>query len=112
MQSYSESRVEIFPERVRIVFPIVLCIYFMIAPIIMNSSFIVFLRDPYVIFSGGLPQDRPGRSASITVVHGRSITVLEMEHNVVDFVTLCDTPWASGELSCHILSKLLILADR
>lgn len=54
-------------------------------------------RDPFVIFSGGLPQDRPGRSASITVVHGRNTTVLEMEHNVVDFVALCDTPWASGE---------------
>lgn len=53
--------------------------------------------DPYVIFSGGLPQDRPGRSASITVVHGRSTTVLEMEHNVVDFVTLTNSPWPSGK---------------
>jgi syntaxin-binding protein 5 len=49
-----------------------------------------------MIFSGGLPQDRPGRSASITVIHGRSTTVLEMEHNVVDFVTLTDSPWPSG----------------
>ncbi|EFX88611.1 hypothetical protein DAPPUDRAFT_41708 [Daphnia pulex] len=53
--------------------------------------------DPFVIFSGGLPQDRPGRSSSITVVHGRNTTVLEMEHNVVDFVALCDTPWTSAE---------------
>ncbi|XP_045025872.1 LOW QUALITY PROTEIN: syntaxin-binding protein 5 [Daphnia magna] len=53
--------------------------------------------DPFVIFSGGLPIDRPGRSSSITVIHGRNTTVLEMEHNVVDFVALCDTPWTSAE---------------
>ena len=52
-------------------------------------------REPLLIFSGGLPQERPGRSASITVMHGRNTTVLEMEHNVVDFVTLTERPWAS-----------------
>lgn len=49
-----------------------------------------------MIFSGGLAQDTTGRTPSITVIHGKTTTVLEMEHNVVDFITLCDSPWASG----------------
>ncbi|KAL6445032.1 hypothetical protein ACFW04_002154 [Cataglyphis niger] len=51
--------------------------------------------EAYVIFSGGLAYDTTGRTPSITVIHGKTTTVLEMEHNVVDFVTLCDSPWAS-----------------
>ncbi|XP_019701032.1 syntaxin-binding protein 5 isoform X4 [Harpegnathos saltator] len=51
--------------------------------------------EAYVIFSGGLACDTTGRIPSITVIHGKTTTVLEMEHNVVDFVTLCDSPWAS-----------------
>ncbi|KAK2585142.1 hypothetical protein KPH14_008648 [Odynerus spinipes] len=51
--------------------------------------------EAYVIFSGGLAYDTTGRTPSITVVHGKTTTVLEMEHNVVDFMTLCDSPWTS-----------------
>ncbi|XP_024869498.1 syntaxin-binding protein 5 isoform X9 [Temnothorax curvispinosus] len=51
--------------------------------------------EAYVIFSGGLAQDTTGRTPSITVIHGKTTTVLEMEHNVVDFITLCESPWAS-----------------
>jgi syntaxin-binding protein 5 len=50
-----------------------------------------------VIFSGGLTYDKAGRTPSITVIHGKTTTVLEMEHNVVDFITLCESPWTSGE---------------
>ncbi|XP_011639555.1 syntaxin-binding protein 5 isoform X6 [Pogonomyrmex barbatus] len=51
--------------------------------------------EAYVIFSGGLAQDTTGRTPSITVIHGKTTTVLEMEHNVIDFIVLCDSPWAS-----------------
>ncbi|XP_011259557.1 syntaxin-binding protein 5 isoform X6 [Camponotus floridanus] len=51
--------------------------------------------EAYVIFSGGLAYDTTGRTPSITVIHGKTTTVLEMEHNVIDFVTLCESPWAS-----------------
>ncbi|XP_072755155.1 syntaxin-binding protein 5 isoform X4 [Anoplolepis gracilipes] len=52
--------------------------------------------DTYIIFSGGLAYDTTGRTPSITVIqNGKTTTVLEMEHNVIDFVTLCDSPWAS-----------------
>ncbi|XP_014616154.1 PREDICTED: syntaxin-binding protein 5 isoform X13 [Polistes canadensis] len=51
--------------------------------------------EAYVIFSGGLAYDTTGRTPSITVIHGKTTTVLEMEHNVVDFITLCDSPWTS-----------------
>ena len=56
-------------------------------------------REPVVVFSGGMSYDRTGRTPSITVMAGKSTTVLEMEHNVVDFVSLCDTPWVNGRLS-------------
>ncbi|XP_046747127.1 syntaxin-binding protein 5 isoform X2 [Diprion similis] len=51
--------------------------------------------EAYVIFSGGLAYDTTGRTPSITVIQGKTTTVLEMEHNVVDFVTLCESPWTS-----------------
>ncbi|KAL2734052.1 syntaxin-binding protein 5 isoform X7 [Vespula squamosa] len=52
--------------------------------------------EAYVIFSGGLAYDTTGRTPSITVIHGKTTTVLEMEHNVIDFITLCDSPWTSA----------------
>ncbi|XP_043275947.1 syntaxin-binding protein 5 isoform X8 [Venturia canescens] len=51
--------------------------------------------EAYVIFSGGLAYDTTGRTPSITVIQGKTTTVLEMEHNVVDFITLCESPWTS-----------------
>ncbi|XP_076258837.1 syntaxin-binding protein tomosyn isoform X4 [Rhynchophorus ferrugineus] len=50
--------------------------------------------EAYVIFSGGMPYDQI-RTPSITVVHNKTTTVLEMEHNVIDFVTLCESPYVS-----------------
>ncbi|XP_066589002.1 syntaxin-binding protein 5 isoform X2 [Prorops nasuta] len=51
--------------------------------------------EAYVIFSGGLAYETTGRTPSITVIHGKTTTVLEMEHNVIDFITLCESPWTS-----------------
>lgn len=31
---------------------------------------------------------------SLTVIHGKATTVFEMEHNIVDFITLCEAPWS------------------
>lgn len=33
-------------------------------------------------------------SQIVTVIHGKSTTVLEMDHIIIDFVTLCESPWA------------------
>ncbi|ELU03639.1 hypothetical protein CAPTEDRAFT_91323 [Capitella teleta] len=49
--------------------------------------------ESYVIFSGGMPMDKAGRTPTLTVMHAKSTTVLEMEHHVVDFLTLNDSPW-------------------
>ena len=43
-----------------------------------------------------MPYDRAMRSPALTVMHGKSTTVLEMEHNVIDFLTLSTTPWDNG----------------
>ncbi|XP_068228736.1 syntaxin-binding protein 5 isoform X3 [Palaemon carinicauda] len=63
--------------------------------------------DTFVIFSGGLTNDRTGRTPSITVIHGKTTTVLEMEHNVVDFITLCESPFASDFAEPYALVVLL-----
>lgn len=52
--------------------------------------------ETFTIFSGGLSTERDGKSPCITVLQGRSTTVLEMEHPVVDFITICESPWSSG----------------
>ncbi|XP_054270672.1 syntaxin-binding protein 5-like isoform X2 [Macrosteles quadrilineatus] len=63
--------------------------------------------EAYVIFSGGLTYDKAGRTPSITVIHGKTTTVLEMEHNVVDFITLCESPWVSDMQEPYAIVVLL-----
>lgn len=58
---------------------------------------IFFFSEAFVIFSGGMPIDQASRTPSITVVYNKTTTVLEMEHNVIDFVTFCDSPYVSGK---------------
>ncbi|XP_065316011.1 syntaxin-binding protein 5-like isoform X4 [Gordionus sp. m RMFG-2023] len=43
-----------------------------------------------LLFSGGLTENIP----TITIMHGKSTTVLEMEHNIIDFLSLCKSPYA------------------
>lgn len=33
----------------------------------------------------------------MTVMHGKSTAVLEMDYPIVDFLTLCETPYPNGE---------------
>lgn len=56
------------------------------------------IREPFMILSGGLSYDTVGRRACLTVMHGKSTTVLEMDYPIVDFLTLCETPYPNGEL--------------
>ncbi|XP_038870849.1 syntaxin-binding protein 5-like isoform X2 [Salvelinus namaycush] len=52
--------------------------------------------EPYVIFSGGLSYDKSGgRRPTLTIMHGKAITVLEMDHPIVEFLVLCDTPYSN-----------------
>ncbi|XP_071770683.1 syntaxin-binding protein 5-like isoform X2 [Centroberyx gerrardi] len=49
--------------------------------------------EPFVIFSGGLSYDKAGRRPTLTIMHGKAITVLEMDHPIVEFMALCETPY-------------------
>ncbi|KAJ8004540.1 hypothetical protein DPEC_G00137340 [Dallia pectoralis] len=52
--------------------------------------------EPFVIFSGGLSYDKAGgRRPTLTIMHGKAITVLEMDHPIVEFLVLCDTPYSN-----------------
>ncbi|KFB40173.1 AGAP000009-PC-like protein [Anopheles sinensis] len=67
------------------------------------------LGDQFTIFSGGLPTEKCNpKSHCITVmVQGKSTTVLEMEHSVVDFVTMCESPWGSDLQEPYAVAVLL-----
>lgn len=56
-----------------------------------------------MILSGGLSYDTVGRRACLTVMHGKSIAVLEMDYPIVDFLTLCETPYPNGNPSYDTL---------
>lgn len=47
--------------------------------------------------------EKGGKSPCITVLQGKGTTVLEMEHPVVDFITMCESPYASGKSYCTIM---------
>ncbi|KAJ3591606.1 hypothetical protein NHX12_006739 [Muraenolepis orangiensis] len=50
-------------------------------------------NEPFIIFSGGLSYDKAGRRPTLTIMHGKAITVLEMDHPIVEFMVLCETPY-------------------
>lgn len=62
-------------------------------------------NDAFLMFTGGMPTEsvrshRTGHTNSqvdskqvLTIVYGKSTTVLEMEHNIIDFITLCESPY-------------------
>jgi len=67
--------------------------------------------DSFIIFSGGLPYSKssgtpsePGvkppakpssATQSLTIIQGKTTTVLEMEHTILDFITLNENPYDS-----------------
>uniref|UniRef100_A0A4W3GXT6 Syntaxin-binding protein 5-like n=1 Tax=Callorhinchus milii TaxID=7868 RepID=A0A4W3GXT6_CALMI len=71
--------------------------------------------EPFIIFSGGLSYDKGCRRPSLTIMHGKSVTVLEMDYPVVDFLTLCETPYPNEFQDPYavvvLLEKDLIVVD-
>uniref|UniRef100_A0A5S6QDC9 LLGL domain-containing protein n=1 Tax=Trichuris muris TaxID=70415 RepID=A0A5S6QDC9_TRIMR len=63
--------------------------------------------EQLIIFSGGTPFVDIERPPCITVLHGKSLSVLEMEHPIVDFVSLVDTPYVNEEQDCSAIAVLL-----
>lgn len=55
-----------------------------------------------MILCGGLSYDTVGRRACLTVMHGKSTAVLEMDYSIVDFLTLCETPYPNGKSLPHL----------
>ncbi|XP_061092283.1 syntaxin-binding protein 5-like isoform X5 [Conger conger] len=71
--------------------------------------------EPFVIFSGGLSYDKAARRPTLTIMHGKAITVLEMDHPIVDFMVLCETPYPNEVQEPYavvvLLEKDLIVLD-
>ncbi|KAK1171556.1 syntaxin-binding protein 5-like isoform X1 [Acipenser oxyrinchus oxyrinchus] len=71
--------------------------------------------DPFMILSGGLSYDTVGRRPCLTVMHGKSTAVLEMDYPIVDFLTLCETPYPNDVQEPYavvvLLEKDLVVID-
>ncbi|XP_015911714.1 syntaxin-binding protein 5 isoform X2 [Parasteatoda tepidariorum] len=63
--------------------------------------------DSFIAFSGGMPLDQGNLNPCVTVIHGKTTTVLEMEHSIIDFVMLCETPWPSDYQDPYAIVVLL-----
>uniref|UniRef100_A0A3Q3KFZ8 Syntaxin-binding protein 5-like n=1 Tax=Mastacembelus armatus TaxID=205130 RepID=A0A3Q3KFZ8_9TELE len=67
------------------------------------------------ILSGSLSYDTVGRRACLTVMHGKSTAVLEMDYPIVDFLTLCETPYPNDFQEPYavvvLLEKDLVVID-
>ncbi|XP_039202804.1 syntaxin-binding protein 5 isoform X2 [Crotalus tigris] len=73
------------------------------------------IGEPFIILSGGLSYDTVGRRPCLTVMHGKSTAVLEMDYSIVDFLTLCETPYPSDFQEPYavvvLLEKDLVVID-
>ncbi|XP_054731431.1 syntaxin-binding protein 5 isoform X4 [Anastrepha obliqua] len=65
------------------------------------------MGDSFTIFSGGMPTEKSSKSNCITVMVGKSTTVLEMEHAVMDFIILCENPWLCETQEPYAIAVLL-----
>ncbi|XP_052421842.1 syntaxin-binding protein 5-like isoform X9 [Carassius gibelio] len=63
--------------------------------------------DAFIVFSGGLSYDKAGRRPTLTIMHGKAITVLEMDYPIVDFLVLCDTPYLNEVQEPYAVAVLL-----
>lgn len=69
----------------------------------LNVPVLFDLRDSFMVLSGGLSYETVGRRrACLTVMHGKSTTVLEMDNPIVDFLTLCETPYPNGGINTSL----------
>ena len=46
------------------------------------------------------------KSPCLTIMHGKDVTVLEMEHQILDFVVLCKNLWSYGKSYLSLLAYL------
>ncbi|KAM9569989.1 syntaxin-binding protein 5-like isoform 14-T15 [Salvelinus alpinus] len=71
--------------------------------------------DAFVVMSGGLSYDTGCRRSCLTVMHGKSTAVLEMDYPIVDFLTLCETPYPNDFQEPYavvvLLEKDLVVID-
>ncbi|XP_029543434.1 syntaxin-binding protein 5-like isoform X3 [Oncorhynchus nerka] len=71
--------------------------------------------DAFVVMSGGLSYDTGCRRACLTVMHGKSTALLEMNYPIVDFLTLCATPYPNDFQDPYavvvLLEKDLVVID-
>uniref|UniRef100_A0A665V384 Syntaxin-binding protein 5-like n=1 Tax=Echeneis naucrates TaxID=173247 RepID=A0A665V384_ECHNA len=71
--------------------------------------------EPFIVFSGGLSYDKAGRRPTLTIMHGKAITVLEMDYPIVEFMVLCETPYNNEVQEPYavvvLLEKDLIVVD-
>ncbi|XP_045063505.1 syntaxin-binding protein 5-like isoform X1 [Coregonus clupeaformis] len=71
--------------------------------------------DAFMVMSGGLSYDTGCRRACLTVMHGKSTAVLEMDYPIVDFLTLCETPYPNDFQEPYavvvLLEKDLVVID-
>ncbi|KAL7027298.1 hypothetical protein ACKWTF_005398 [Chironomus riparius] len=63
--------------------------------------------ETFTIFSGGLSMEKGGKSPCITVLQGKGTAVLHMEHPVVGFVAMCESPWMSDMQEPYAIAVLL-----
>ncbi|XP_061610028.1 syntaxin-binding protein 5a isoform X5 [Phyllopteryx taeniolatus] len=73
------------------------------------------IGEPFIILSGGLSYDTVGRRPCLTVMHGKSTAVLQMDYPIVDFLTLCETPYPNDFQEPYavvvLLEKDLVVID-
>ncbi len=61
----------------------------------------VIFRDPIIVFTGGSRINEMGGivgnpDPSITIMRGKRLAVMQMDHDLVDFVGLCKSPFLTG----------------
>lgn len=73
---------------------------------------VLFFRDHYRIFSGGMPRANYGDRHCVSVIHGSKHVTLDFTSRVIDFFVVCKHRHNTGKSlfgSCHFYLLLLVI---
>lgn len=68
-------------------------------------AYYIYYSNPLFVFTGGTPYEY--LTPNITLMHGKSLSMLSCDSVIVDFITVPSSPYIDGQSSVIICILLL-----
>lgn len=73
-----------------------------------NTCFLVHSEHPWYFCSGGFPEEGSEAPRTLSILRGKSISMLSASSTILDFICLPSSPYPYRELSCPSVADFRI----